>query len=223
MSHRASLLSWWPFSGYFGSKSRSGSSLSSNILHFSIRLFLFYMAILFLWFFIYSDYEGMAWFFTIKATRFFSEIPFSKPQIIDGKFAFSLKTGTSVTPVWYITGPWPVTCTIFITIPLLLSSSGISLLNRVKMILIASFLLFLFHVLYVFIYIHYSVYRNYSLLVERGIGQIVKYSPAKYELFCWLHFFFNTILKFAVAVGIWIGLVSYYKKSDGQHWIRKLF
>lgn len=115
--------------------------------------------------------------------------------------------------------------TIFITIPLLLSSSGISLLNRAKMISIGFCLLFLFHMFYVFVDIHSAFYRQGSLWVQQGIRmhEIISYTPAKNTLFSWLIFFFNTILKFPVAVGIWIGLVSYYKKSDGQHWIRRLF
>lgn len=221
MSHRAFLSSWWPFSGYSGSKSRSGSALSGNILHFTVRAFLFYLVFFILWVLIHSFYETIVWFFAVKASQFFGLLPFSRPEVINGKFACWLKTGS-----FYYVNPWVVTpTTICITMPMLLSSSGISLSNRVKMVLIALSLLFVFHVLYVFIDIHGIVYRKYPLWVQRGTGieQIITYSPAKDALFSWLHSFFNTILKFPAAVGIWIGLVSYYKKSDGQHWIRRLF
>lgn len=78
---------------------------------------------------------------------------------------------------------------------------------------------------YVFVDIHSAFYRQGSLWVQQGIRmhEIISYTPAKNTLFSWLIFFFNTILKFPVAVGIWIGLFSYYKKSDGQHWTRRLF
>jgi len=93
------------------------------------------------------------------------------------------------------------------------------------MTVIGIVLLFLFQALFLHISIYARIYENYQLFLQKGVKmeQIIAYNPAKHLLFSWLKLFFNSVLKFPVAVGIWIGLVSYYKRSDEQHWIWKLF
>jgi len=85
--------------------------------------------------------------------------------------------------------------------------------------------LFFFQYIYLFVILYNTIYQNYALYLEKGIGieQIITYTRVKHVLILWLNLFFSTILQFAVAIGIWIGLVSYYKRSEKQHWIRRLF
>jgi hypothetical protein len=112
-----------------------------------------------------------------------------------------------------------------ITIPLLLASSGISFLNRIKMIVTGLLLLFLFQSLFLLIVQYEEIYRNYPMYLQKGIrlDKIIIHTPVKSWMLLQLKDFFNTIFKFVVAVGIWIGLVSYYKKSEKTPWIRKFF
>ena len=221
MSHRLSVLSWWPFSGYSGPKSVSGISLSISILHFFVRFLLFYFATLIPWFFIHSYYETILWFFTIKASWFFGQAHFSEPYINNGEYLCSL--GKDYTYRYIFTRS--ITLNIFITIPLLLSTSGISLLNRVQMTLISLVFLFPIQALFLLITLYTKVYQNYPLWLQKGIitEQIITYNLYKVEIFSWLTHFFYKFLNLPLSVGIWIGLVSYYKRYEKQHWIRKLF
>jgi hypothetical protein len=118
-----------------------------------------------------------------------------------------------------------ITLNLFIAIPLLCSTSAISLIKRVKMIGVGVLLLFLFQSLFLLILLYSEVYRMYPAFMQKEIriDQVVSYSPIAYKLFAWLNYFFNSIFKFAVAVGVWIGLASYYKRADGQQWPVKLF
>jgi hypothetical protein len=87
------------------------------------------------------------------------------------------------------------------------------------------FFVFLFQILFLLIAITFEVYQDYPELIQKGRGmdQIIAYTRAKHLIFSWLNLIFRSILQFAVAISIWIGLVSYYKRDEKQHWIRKLF
>ncbi len=93
------------------------------------------------------------------------------------------------------------------------------------MIMIGVIFMFLFHAFFLLIVFYASVFRFYDLLIEKGVemDKIIAYNPVISWILFWLRFFFNTSLKFVVAVGIWIGLVSYYKKSEKIPWIKKCF
>ena len=195
------------------------TSLPNSILYFFIRFLCFYVVILTLWFFIYPYYETLLWVFTIKASQWFGYIAFHAPetlngkyycQVADGRMSFSLRT---------------ITLNIFIAVPLLCATSAIPLVKRVKMLGVGLLVLFLFQSLYLLVFLYSEVYRMYPTFMQKDIriDQIISYSKATYTVFAWLNYFFNSILKFVFALGIWIGLVSFYKRSDGQHWAAKLF
>jgi hypothetical protein len=38
----------------------------------------------------------------------------------------------------------------------------------------------------------------------------------------WLCNFFNNVFQYAVAIGIWVGIVSFAKRAGKEKWIRKL-
>ena len=219
MSRRVSLLSWWPFYGYSGSGSGSKVALSNSVLIFFVRFVLFNIATFIVWYFVHSYYETILWFFTVKTSQIIGPISFTNPDVIDGIFVCRLENATLRFKLISIT------LSVFITTPLLLSSSGIPWLNRVKMILIGLIFLFLFQTLLLLIVLYTEVYKSYPLFLQKGVklDQIITYSPTRVRIIFWLHQFFNKIFQFAVAVGIWIGLVSYYKRFAKQRWIRKLF
>jgi hypothetical protein len=219
MSLKVSLLSWWPFSGYSGQVSGSEVLLPNDMLKFFVRFVLFNIATFIVWYFVHSYYETILWLFTVKVSQVIGPIPFSSPDIVNGKFVCRLENAT----LRFM--PISITLGIFITIPLLLSSSGISLSNRIKMVTIGLFLELLFQSLFLFIVLYEEVYRNYHHFLQKGvrIDQVITYTPAKAELISWLYHFSNNVFQFVVAVGIWIGLVSYYKRSAQQGWIHKLF
>ncbi len=217
---RVFLLSWWPFSGYSGSESVSGVSLPNSMLKFLARFILFNFATFILWFFIHSYYETAFGFIMVKANQIFGLLPFTDPKIINGELV--CRFGGKATCHFNMIA---IVLSIFITIPLILSSSGVGLLNRIKMILTGLVILFFFQLLLSFIITHADIYENYPLLLQRGmkIDRIISYTPAKAMMFLWLNHFFKNVLLFPVAVGIWVGVVSYYKKSYGGDWIRNLF
>jgi len=188
------------------------------MLKFFIRFVLFNIATFIVWYFVHSYYETILWVLTVKASQIIGPIPFSSPYMADGKFVCRLENAT----LRFI--PISITMGVFITIPLLLSSSGISLSNRIKMVIMGLFLGLLFQFLFLLIVLYENVYRNYHHFLQKGlrIDQIITYTSAKAELLSWLYHFSNNVFQFVVAVGIWIGLVSYYKRSAKQHWIRKL-
>jgi len=130
--------------------------------------------------------------------------------VVDGRMSFTVRT---------------ITLNLLIAVPLLCSTSAIPLVKRVKMIGVGLLILFLFQALFLLVLLYSEVYRMYPAFIQKEIriDQVVSYSPMAYKIFAWLNYFFNSIFKFVVAVGIWIGLVSYYKRSDGQHWISQLF
>ena len=194
-------------------------SLPNNILYFFARFLLFYLVTIVLWFFIHPYYETLLWLFTIKASLWVGYIPFNTPEILNGKFFCRVADGRMSFTVRTIT------LNLFIALPLLCSTSAIPLLRRVKMIGVGLFLLFLFQVLFLLVLLYSEVYRMYPAFMQKEIrvDQVVSYSPIVYKVFAWLNYFFNSIFKFAVAVGIWIGLASYYKRADGQQWPAKLF
>ena len=219
MLDRASLLSWWPFSGYSGSGNASSMSLLNSILGFLVRFILFNIATLILWLFIRSYYEAIHWFFTIKASQILGPITFSDPEIISGFFH------CLVGNIPWQFKPVSITFSIFIGVPLLLSSSGISLLNRIEMTMIGFIVLFCFEIFVSLIIINAKVYEYYPLVLQKGIriDQIIAYSPLKYSMFTYLKYLLQSSFQFALPLGVWIGMVSYYKRSKKQHWIRKLF
>jgi hypothetical protein len=189
------------------------------MLKFFVRFVLFNIATFIVWYFVHSYYETILWFFTVKTSQIIGPIPFSSPDIVDGKFVCRLENAT----LRFI--PISITLGIFITIPLLLSSSGISLSNRIKMVTIGLFLGFLFQSLFLLIVLYEEVYRNYHLFLQKGvrIDQVIIYTPAKAKLISWLYHFSNNVFQFVVAVGIWVGLVNYNKRYEKQNWIQKLF
>ena len=93
------------------------------------------------------------------------------------------------------------------------------------MIGVGMLFLFLFQSLFLLVLLYSEVYRMYPAFIQKEIriDQIVDYSPVAYRIFAWLNYFFNSIFKFVIAVGIWIGLVSYYKGSEKQNWTARLF
>lgn len=219
MSHKASLLSWWQSSGYSGPVSGSELFLLNDMLKFFARFVLFNLATFIVWYFVHYYYETILWVFTVQASQIIGPIPFSSPDIIDGKFVCRLENAT----LRFI--PISITLGIFITIPLLLSSSGISLSNKIKMVMIGLFLGLLFQSLFLLIVLYEEVYRNYHLFLQKGvrIDQVINYTPAKAQFISWIYHFSNNVFQFVVAVGIWIGLVSYYKRRKKQGWMQKLF
>ena len=197
----------------------SKTSLPTSIAYFFVRFLCFYVATLILWVFIHTYYETLLWFFTIKVSQWFGYISFHAPEILDGKYycrvadgrmSFTLRT---------------ITVNIFIALPLLCATSAIPPVKRVKMIGVGLLVLFLFQSLYLLVFLYSEVYRMYPAFMQKEIriDQVVSYSPVTYTVFSWVNYFLNSILKFVVALGIWIGLVSYYKRSGGQHWAEKLF
>ena len=194
-------------------------SLPTSILPFFIRFLCFYVATIILWFFIHPYYETLLWLFTVKVSQWVGHIPFHTPEILNGKFYCRVTDGRMSFTVRTIT------LNVLIALPLLCSTSGIPLLKKVKMLGVGLVFLFLFQTLFLLILLYSEVYRIYPVFIQKGIkiDQVVSYSPLAYKLFAWLNYFFNSILKFVVAVGIWIGLVSYYKQSDWQNWATKLF
>lgn len=194
-------------------------SLSNSILKFFVRFILYNIIVSIIWFFIHSYYETILWFFAVKASQLFGPLSLTHPNIIDGNFVCRLGNAD------LHFSPSTISMGIVITIPLLLSSSGTSLTNKIKMTIAGLSFLFFFQYIYLFVILYNTIYQNYALYLEKGIGieQIITYTRVKHVLILWLNLFFSTILQFAVAIGIWIGLVSYYKRSEKQHWIRRLF
>ena len=194
-------------------------SLPNNILHFFLRFLFFYFVTIALWYFIHSYYETLLWLFTIKASQWVGYIPFHTPEALNGKFYCRVADGRMSFTVRAIT------LNLIISLPLLCSTSDIPLIKRVRMLGTVILLLFLFQSLYLLVLLYSEVYRIYPAFIQKGIkiDQVLSYSPIAHRIFAWLNFFFNSIFKFVFAVGIWIGLVSYYKRSSGQHWTAKLF
>ena len=207
-----------PFSGSSGPGNGSRAPYS-NILQFLGRFLLFYTANAIVWFFIHSYYEALLWSFTIKASTLLGQPTFTNPQIIGESYYYRLGNATFV-----YESIAAITLTGLITLPLLLASSGFSLLRRAQIVLIGISLLFAFQVLSLLIGLHANLYSQYHSLVKKGVNidQSLAFNPVKVQMLNMVNRFFNVILKFAVAVGIWAGLVSYYKSSHRQHWIEKL-
>ena len=83
----------------------------------------------------------------------------------------------------------------------------------------------LFQSLFLLIVLYEEVFRNYHFFLQEGvrINQVITYTPTKALIISWLYHFFNNVFQYVVSVGIWVGLVSYYKRSAKQGWIQKLF
>lgn len=207
-----------PFSGSSGSGNGSREA-HSTILQFLVRFLLFYVACTIFWLLVHTYYESFLWFVTIKASPLLGQPSFSNPQIIGNSYYYRLLNATFV-----YDSISAITLTFLITLPLLLATSGFSLLRRTQVILIGLVLLFTFHLISLLIALHANLYNQYPMLLQKGVNfdPIFSYNPAKAQIFSTVHRFFNVIFKFAVAVSIWIGLVSWYKKSAPQHWVRKL-
>ena len=193
---------------------------SNNMLRFSAKLFLFYITTLIVWFFVHSYYEKFLFFFTIEVSQIFGPLHFTGPEIVNNEYTYHLANG-----IFRLSSAESITFNILITIPLLLASSGISLLNKIKMTLLGVAFLFLFQILFMLIVFYKEIYHNYPVYVQKGIrlDEIINYTPIKSWIFLQLNDSFNTIFKFVAALGIWVGLVSYYKRGNRQGWIRKLF
>lgn len=194
--------------------------LSNDIVRFSCRFFFFYVTTLAVWFFIHSYYETFLFFFTIEISQIIGPLHFTGPEIINNEYTYRLANG-----IFRLSSAESITFTILITIPLLLSASGISLVNKLKMTVLGVFFLFLFQFLFMLIVFYKEIYYNYPVYVQKGIrlDEIINYTPIKSWIFLQLNDSFNTIFKFVAALGIWMGLVIYYKRGDRQAWIRKLF
>lgn len=184
-----------------------------------MRFFLCYVACTIFWLLIHTYYESFLWFVTIKASPLLGQPAFSNPQIIGNSYYYRLLNATFV-----YDSISAITLTFLITLPLLLATSGFSLIRRTQIVLFGIGLLFAFHVISLLIALHANLYNQYPMLVQKGVNidQSLAYNPAKDLILSRVHRFFNVIFKFAVAVGIWIGLVSYFKKSVSQHWVRRL-
>lgn len=208
-----------PFSGSSGSGNGSGH-LYNTTLQFLARFLLFYIASTIAWYLLHAYYEALLWFVTIKTSQVLGHPAFSNPQIIGNAYYYRLGNATFV-----YDSISAITLTILITLPLLLASSGFSWLRRAQLVLVGLFLLFAFHVFSLNIALHANLYSQYHTLLGKGVNleKTLVYNPLKDQMLSTLHRFFNVIFKFAVSVGIWAGLVSYYKRSQPVHWTRNLF
>ncbi len=193
-------------------------SLLNSLLKFLLRFVLFNAAIFVVWYLFHTYYETILWFFTIKISNLSGFIPFTNPSIVDGKFVCRLENAT----LRFL--PISITLGIFITIPLILATSGVSVLDRLIMVMMGMILLFLFQVFYLIILLTAEVYQNYPMFVQKGakLAQIITYTQTKSMMFSWLCNFFNNVFQYAVAIGIWIGIVSFAKRAGKEKWIRKL-
>lgn len=194
--------------------------LSNDIVRFSCRFCFFYLVTLVVWFFIHSYYETVLFYFTIEVSQIIGPLHFTSPEIINSEYTYRLGNG-----IFRLSSAESITFTILITIPLLLAASGISPLNKIKMTVLGVFFIFLFQMLFMFIVFYKEIYHNYPVYMQKGIrlDKIINYTPVKSWIFLQLHDSFNTLFKFVAALGIWIGLVSYYRREDQQSWLRKLF
>jgi len=152
------------------------------MLKFFARFILFNVATFVAWYFLHYYYEAALWFLTVKVSQIIGPIPFSSPDIVDGKFVCRLENATLRFE------PISITLGLFITIPLLLATSGISLLNRVKIVVAGLFLGLLFQSLFSLLVLYEQVYQNYHLFVQKGmkLDQLIAYTPAKAALVEWL-------------------------------------
>jgi len=193
--------------------------LLNSLFKFLLRFVLFNAAIFVVWYLLHTYYETLLWFSTIKISNISGFIPFTNPSIVDGKFVCRLVNGT----LRFL--PISITLGIFITIPLLLATSEVSFLDKVIMVMVGLLLLFLFQVFYLIIVLTAEVYQNYPVFVQKGmkLAQIVTYTQTKSMMVSWLCNFFNNVFQYAVAIGIWVGLVNYYKRYEKQNWTRRLF
>ena len=194
-------------------------SLLNSLFKFLLRFVLFNAAIFIVWYLLHTYYETLLWFSTIKISNIFGFIPFTNPSIVDGKFVCRLVNGT----LRFL--PISITLGIFITIPLILATSGVSVLDRVIMVMMGLILLFSFQVFYLIIVLTAEVYQNYPVFVQKGmkLAQIITYTQTKSMMVSWICNFFNNVFQYAVSIGIWIGLVSYFKRHKKQSWIQRMF
>jgi len=192
----------------------------SKIFQFLARLLLFYVASATAWLFLHPYYEALLWFISIQTSQVLGQPAFTNPQIVGNAYYYRLGNATFV-----YDSIAAITLTVLITLPLLLASSGFSLLQRAQIVFIGILLLFAFHVLSLLIGLHANLYSQHHSLVQKGVNieQSLPYNALKAQLFNMVNRFFNVILKFVIAVCIWMGLVSYYKRSLKQRWMENLF
>lgn len=194
--------------------------LHNAIIQFLARFLLFYIVSTIGWYLLHSYYAALLWFVTIKTSQVLGHPAFSNPQIIGNAYYYRLGNATFV-----YDSIAAITLTILITLPLLLASSGFSWLRRAQLVLLGLSLLFAFQVLSLNIALHANLYSQYHTLLGKGVNleKILAYDTLKDQMLSTIHRFFNVIFKFAVSVGIWVGLVIYFKRSQKQSWIEKLF
>jgi hypothetical protein len=84
--------------------------------------------------------------------------------------------------------------------------------------------LFVFHIISLLIGLHADLYNQYQSLLQKGmrVDQLPTYNPLKVQMLSMVQRFFNVMFKFIIAVGIWMGVVSYYKRREKQDWIKKM-
>lgn len=201
---------WWPFYGYFGSQKQIKLHQNSEFLRFTLRFVLFYMSFLVLWKYVHLYYEAPLFYLTTKACNFILNLPLEQPELSsDGRLCIRLCDF-----IYYPKLQWYTVSTLTV-LPLLFATSSIRWLSRIKMVFTAIWLLSIYQVLYIIVDIYAWLFRNYQSWIKKGVNayQIIEYNQ-KFADFFFSSVYYLMIFQGVIIIGLWIGLVYFYKKRS---------
>ncbi|AEB08887.1 hypothetical protein Desac_1020 [Desulfobacca acetoxidans DSM 11109] len=111
---------------------------------------------------------------------------------------------------------WYTICNIMM-ITLCLSTSGIPWKIRLEMIIIGTFILFIFQIICVYLsmynwlYVHYPVW---STSEKQKIVEIIEYDRATAVIIEWFTLVSKVIIRHVLTVLVWVGLVLLLKRDN---------
>lgn len=201
----------WLFYGYSGRQKREGQSTTSKVLRFSGRFLFFYAITLHAWHSLGQFYEAFLWQTTLRLGYLISDLPLGMPEInIQGRLSYSIGN-----LVLFPLTDWQAMSTTT-AVPLLLASSGIPGRARGRMILLGMLMLFLFQILNAVLSIYAYAYNfylaNYTNETMR-LFEFLVYREADARIIFWLGHVSNVFARQVETLGIWVGLVYWFKRE----------
>ena len=164
----------WLFYGSCGSTNPPKGSLRSKITRFTIRFCLFFSALLVPWRIICPYYSALLISAAVRLAQIFTTLPPLIPELLEDNTLY-----LHIDRIWIhldvarLTGPIPI------FVSLMLSSSAIALISRMKAILLGISVIFCCQSVCTLCIVYEQLYCWYHRSIQQGINmsEILEYNP----------------------------------------------
>ena len=195
------------FYGYSGPEERPDDPPKNNLPRFSVRLLLFFGLTSLFWYHVHLYYQAVLTFCTLEIGTLVTQLPLGQAGL-DARGNLFIQVGTAMVGPF---NPWSGYAAMT-SVCLVLSTSRLSPRVRIRMTVIAFFVLFLFEISGLLAHLHSCVHAGVAN-VDTWNREGASYPTVSADSpFHQLEYYLQRLVKNLVVVGAWVALTGHAKR-----------